>query len=78
MAEEIRVVAQGMATLGHLRFRHSGMRVAKTTHGSKSVSCDAMLLFCVALVIFEIRKIQVTDYLPSLAIAPLLTWWWLR
>jgi uncharacterized membrane protein YqgA involved in biofilm formation len=36
------------------------------------------LIFCVALVIFEVRKIQVTDYLPSLAIAPLLTWWWLR
>jgi uncharacterized membrane protein YqgA involved in biofilm formation len=36
------------------------------------------LIFCVALVIFEIRKIQVTDYLPALVIAPLLTWWWLR
>lgn len=36
------------------------------------------LVFCVALVIFEVRKIQVTDYLPALAIAPLLTWWWLR
>ncbi len=36
------------------------------------------LVFCVALVIFEVRKIQVTDYLPSLVVAPLLTWWWLR
>ena len=37
-----------------------------------------LLIFCVALIIFEIRKIEVTDYLPSLIFAPLLTWWWLR
>lgn len=37
-----------------------------------------LLIFCVALVIFEIRKIEVTDYLPSLIFAPLLTWWWLK
>jgi len=37
-----------------------------------------LLIFCVALVIFEIKKIQVTDYLPSLIFAPLLTWWLLR
>lgn len=36
------------------------------------------LISWVALIIFEIRKIEVTDYLPSLVIAPLLTWWWLR
>ncbi len=35
-----------------------------------------LLVFCVALLIFEIKKIPVADYLPSLAIAPLLTWWW--
>jgi uncharacterized membrane protein YqgA involved in biofilm formation len=32
-------------------------------------------VFCVALVIFEIRKIELTDYLPSLVFAPLLTLW---
>jgi uncharacterized membrane protein YqgA involved in biofilm formation len=37
-----------------------------------------LLIFCVALIIFEVRKIEVTDYLPSLVFAPLLTWWWLR
>lgn len=36
------------------------------------------LIFCVALIVFEVRKVQVTDYLPSLVVAPLLTWWWLR
>jgi uncharacterized membrane protein YqgA involved in biofilm formation len=32
------------------------------------------LMLCVALVVFEIKKVPVTDYLPALALAPLLTW----
>ncbi|HEY2951547.1 MAG TPA: DUF554 domain-containing protein [Verrucomicrobiae bacterium] len=35
-----------------------------------------MLVFCIALVILEIRKIELADYLPSLAVAPVLAWWW--
>ncbi len=35
-----------------------------------------LLIFCVALLIFEVRKVPVTDYLPSLIFAPLLTWFW--
>ncbi len=35
-----------------------------------------MLVVFVALVIFEIRKIELADYLPALAVAPLLTWLW--
>ncbi|HMJ66587.1 MAG TPA: DUF554 family protein, partial [Candidatus Binatia bacterium] len=35
-----------------------------------------MLVFCLALIILEIRKVEVADYLPSLLVAPLLTWWW--
>ena len=35
-----------------------------------------LLIFCVSLLIFEVRKVHVTDYLPSLIFAPLLTWWW--
>jgi uncharacterized membrane protein YqgA involved in biofilm formation len=34
-----------------------------------------LLIFCVALIIFEIRKIELTDYLPSLCFAPLFAWW---
>jgi uncharacterized membrane protein YqgA involved in biofilm formation len=30
----------------------------------------------VALVIFEVRKIELADYLPALALAPLLAWFW--
>ena len=33
-----------------------------------------LLVFCVALVILELKKIELADYLPSLAFAPLLTW----
>jgi uncharacterized protein len=33
-----------------------------------------LLIFCVALLIFEVRKVPVTDYLPSLVFAPVLTW----
>lgn len=33
-----------------------------------------LVIFCVSLLIFEVRKVHVTDYLPSLVFAPLLTW----
>jgi uncharacterized membrane protein YqgA involved in biofilm formation len=33
-----------------------------------------LLVFCVALIILGIKKIELADYLPSLAIAPLLSW----
>jgi uncharacterized membrane protein YqgA involved in biofilm formation len=33
-----------------------------------------LLIFSVALVILGLKKLEVTDYLPSLAAAPLLTW----
>lgn len=32
-----------------------------------------LLIFCVSLLIFEVRKVPVTDYLPSLIVAPVLT-----
>jgi uncharacterized protein len=36
---------------------------------------NGLLMFCVALIILGLKKIEVADYLPSLAFAPLLTWW---
>jgi len=40
-----------------------------------SVNATAgLLIFSVGLVIFELKKIELADYLPSLAVAPLLTW----
>jgi uncharacterized membrane protein YqgA involved in biofilm formation len=36
---------------------------------------DGLLIFCVALIILEVRKIRVAEYLPSLILAPLLMRW---
>src|SRR5262245_60399852 len=35
-----------------------------------------LLVFCVALIMLELKKVELGDYLPSLAYAPLLTWLW--
>ena len=35
---------------------------------------DGLLIFCVAMIILGLKKIEVADYFPSLAFAPLLTW----
>lgn len=35
-----------------------------------------LLVFCMAMIILELKKFEVADYLPSLAFAPLLTWLW--
>ncbi|HEX3857007.1 MAG TPA: DUF554 family protein [Verrucomicrobiae bacterium] len=42
-----------------------------------SVNVAGGFIACaVALVIFEIRKVELANYLPALAIAPLLAWLW--
>ncbi len=33
-----------------------------------------MLVFCVGMIVLQLKKIEVADYLPSLAFAPLLAW----
>jgi uncharacterized membrane protein YqgA involved in biofilm formation len=35
-----------------------------------------LLVFCIALIILDLKKFELADYLPSLAFAPLLTWLW--
>jgi uncharacterized membrane protein YqgA involved in biofilm formation len=35
-----------------------------------------LLIFCLALIILEIKRVELADYLPSLAIAPVLAWFW--
>jgi uncharacterized membrane protein YqgA involved in biofilm formation len=39
------------------------------------MATDGLLTFCVALIVLQIKKVAVADYLPSLALAPLLTRW---
>jgi uncharacterized protein len=36
---------------------------------------DGLLIFCVAMIVLGLKRIEVADYFPSLAFAPLLTWW---
>ena len=35
-----------------------------------------LLVFCIALLILDLKKFDIADYLPSLAFAPLITWLW--
>lgn len=35
-----------------------------------------MLVFCIALIMLELKRIELADYLPSLIFAPLITWVW--
>jgi uncharacterized membrane protein YqgA involved in biofilm formation len=35
-----------------------------------------LLIFTVALLVFDVKKVEVTGYLPSLFFAPLLAMWW--
>ena len=37
-------------------------------------AAGGLLVFCVALIILELKRIELADYLPSLAFAPLLAW----
>ena len=42
-----------------------------------SVNAVGGLIVCtVGLVIFELKKVELADYLPALAVAPLVTWAW--
>lgn len=43
--------------------------------GSVNVTIG-LLAATMSLVILEIRRVELANYLPALAIAPLLTWWW--
>lgn len=39
-------------------------------------AAGGLLVFSVALVILDLKKIELADYLPSLAVAPLIAWLW--
>ena len=64
---------QGTISLLVLQFAQPYLAAHQLTD---SVNATAgMLVFCVSLLIFEIRRVEMADYLPSLAWAPLLTLW---
>lgn len=35
-----------------------------------------LIIVCIAVVILEIQKVPLANYLPTLVVAPLLAWWW--
>lgn len=35
------------------------------------------IVACIAVVILEIRKVPLANYLPALVFAPVMTWWWM-
>lgn len=64
---------QGAISLLVLQFAQPYLAAHQLTD---SVNATAgLLVFCVSLLIFEVKRIEVADYLPSLAWAPLLTLW---
>lgn len=51
--------------------------ILRSHHLLDSVNCVGGLVICtVGVVIFEIRRVQLADYLPAIAVAPLITWLW--
>jgi len=64
---------QGTIALLMARFGEPWLR----SHGAvDAVNATAgLLVFCVGLLIFEARRIEVANYLPALLYAPLLAWW---
>lgn len=65
---------QGTISLLCLRYAQPWL----SQHGlvESVILTDGWLIVFVALVIFEIRRIELADYLPALAVAPLLAWFW--
>jgi uncharacterized membrane protein YqgA involved in biofilm formation len=65
------LVFQGTITL---MCAHSVLPFLEARGLTDSVNATGgLLIFCVSLLIFEVRKVHVTDYLPSILFAPLLT-----
>ena len=67
-----------LALEGTLTLLARWSRLFLESHGlvDPTLATSGMLVFCVALIIFEIKKIELWDYLPSLAFAPLLAYLW--
>ena len=65
---------QGTITLACAQF----LKPVLETHGLIDAvnAAGGLLVFSVALVILELKRIELADYLPSLAFAPLLAWVW--
>ena len=68
------LVLQGTITLACAQFLEPFLRAHGLVDSLQTVG--GLLVFCVALVMLELKKIELADYLPSLLFAPVITWVW--
>lgn len=68
------LVFQGALTLVSARLLEPLLAAHALSNSVNAVG--GLLVFCVALVMLGLKRIELADYLPSLIIAPLLTWAW--
>jgi uncharacterized membrane protein YqgA involved in biofilm formation len=65
---------QGTITLLILRFVRPWLEAHSLVDPINAVG--GLLVFSVALVILQLKKVELADYLPSLVMAPIITWFW--
>ncbi len=63
---------QGTITLACAQWLRPWLEAHSLVDSANAVG--GLLVFCVALIILELKRLELADYLPSLAFAPLLTW----
>jgi uncharacterized membrane protein YqgA involved in biofilm formation len=63
---------QGTITLVCMQFLKPTLEVHSLIDSINATG--GLLVFCVALIILELKRLELADYLPSLAFAPLLAW----
>jgi uncharacterized protein len=64
---------QGMISLAVMQFALPHLQAHGLT--DPIIATAGLLVFCVSLLIFEIKRVEIADYLPSMAWAPLLALW---
>lgn len=66
------LAVQGSITILAARVIEPVLSLHNLTNATNAVG--GLLVFCVALVMLGLKRVELADYLPSLAVAPLLTW----
>lgn len=68
-----------LAYQGSITLAAKSLSGIKETHPEMFHAMDAaggLLVVCISVVILEIRKVPLANYLPALIVAPFLAWWW--
>jgi len=68
------LAVQGTLALGCAQFLKPFLEARGLVNPVNAVG--GLLVFCVALVIIGLKKIELANYLPSLIFAPLIAWFW--